>query len=140
MGHRIYVLVAVLIFAGCTGGQIPTSDSSKGSASANANPAESPAGTPGKSVATLTANPNPVPAGQDRFGTSTVTWNTGDGTPGQVYVAEDDKPEKLFAGPLSEGSLDASWIGPGSTYEFRLYAGREHKNLLASVKVVRAVK
>lgn len=138
----MYVLVAVLLFAGCTKEQIASSDSSKSltSANAQANPAGRSGGTPSKSAATVSANPNPVPPGQDRFGTSKVTWNTGDGTPGQVYVAEDDKPEKLFAGPLSQGSVDAAWIGAGSIYEFRLYAGQEHKNLLASVKVVRAVK
>ena len=143
MRRRVTVLVAVLLFAACSREQVPASDSSKSSAAVSpnvtANTTGSAASTPSKSAATLTASPNPVPPGQG-FGTSTITWNTGDGTVGQVYVAEGDKPEKPFAGPLSQGSLDAPWIGVGTTYEFRLYAGQEHKTLLASAKVVRAEK
>ena len=93
----------------------------------------------GKSSATITASPNPVPPGGG-FGASTITWNTGDGTVGEVYVAQGDNLEKLFASGRSQGSLEAPWIGAGAPYEFRLYAGKEHKNRLASVKVVRAEK
>jgi len=97
-------------------------------------------GTPGKHASTLTATPNPVPAGKEAFGTSVITWNTGDGMEGTVYVSVGDKPEALFAGPKPQGSLDAPWIGSGAVYHFRLYAGKDKTNLLASVDVTRADK
>jgi hypothetical protein len=84
--------------------------------------------------ATITATPNPVQPGSDKFGTTTVAWDTGDGRPGDVYVSANDGPEKLFAGQTAQGSQEANWIGRGGYY-FRLYAGQEHKTLLASVKV-----
>jgi hypothetical protein len=86
--------------------------------------------------ATIAAEPNPVPAGND-LGSTTINWRTGDGTSGQVYVAEDGGAENLFAsGP--EGSESAPWIRAGSTYEFRLYSGSAHTTQLASVKVTHA--
>ena len=120
----VIALEVVLILAGCSRGSV--ADSTSGTAS-----------PPDKSAATITASPNPVPPGPD-FGTTTISWNTGDGTIGEVYLAENDKPEKLFAGERSQGVLETPWIGAGGIYEFRLYAGKEHKKLLASVKVVRA--
>jgi len=84
----------------------------------------------------ITATPNPVPAGEGKFGTTTVTWDTGDGSIGEVYVSVNGAAEKLFAGNRSKGSLEAAWIGKGD-HEFRLYAGKEHKTLLASVRVTR---
>src|SRR5437667_8250638 len=39
-------------------------------------------------------------------------------------------PERLFAiGP--RGSVEVTWIRPGKTYDFRLYAGSERRQLLA---------
>jgi hypothetical protein len=55
-----------------------------------------------------------------------------------VYVSHNGKAEKLF-GQGGRGSKEAPWILAGSTYEFRLYAGKERAKLLASVKV-RGVK
>jgi glycosyltransferase involved in cell wall biosynthesis len=44
-------------------------------------------------------------------------------------------PERLFAsGP--RGSVDISWIQPGRTYDFRLYAGTERRQLLAAVSLM----
>lgn len=137
------LFAVTLSLAGCSTDQVPAADSSGSSlpatTNASANPGASPANTPAKSAATITAQPNPVPPGEG-FGTSTITWNTGDGTPGEIYVALDGQPEKRVAGERTQGSLEAPWIGVGSTYEFRLYAGKEQKKLLASVKVVRAEK
>ena len=91
---------------------------------------------PSQAGATIQANPNPVPAGGDP-GTTTITWKTNDGSESQVYVAQDGAAEKLFAsGP--GGSEDAPWIQTGSSYEFRVYAGTDHKISLASVTVTRA--
>lgn len=83
----------------------------------------------------ITATPNPVPAGEGKFGTTTITWDTGDGSIGQVYVSVNGAAEKRFAGG-PKGSMEAPWIGKGD-HDFRLYAGKEHKTLLASVRVTR---
>ena len=50
----------------------------------------------------------------------------------QVYVSTNNGAEALFASG-GEGSSDAPWIQTGMNYEFRLYAGTEHKDLLARV-------
>ena len=115
------LLACMLVLAACTGSQ-----------------AAQPAGGSDarQSSATIQAQPNPVPAG-DGLGTTTILWKTGDGSQGQVYVSEDGADDKLFdAG--TQGSTPAPWIRSGSTYEFRLYAGADHKTLLGSVKVTRA--
>ena len=81
-------------------------------------------------------DPHSVPAGGG-LGTTTITWKTGDGSQGQVYVSQDGAAENLFdAG--TDDSKEAPWIQTGSTYEFRVYAGSDHKTQLASVKVTRA--
>jgi hypothetical protein len=87
-------------------------------------------------VPMIQATPNPVPAGPER-GTTTITWNTGDGSKAQVWMSRNGKPEKLFAGLSPKGSQEAAWIVDG-VYEFRLYAGKERKKLLARVKVTRS--
>jgi hypothetical protein len=84
---------------------------------------------------TISADPNPVPAA-GKFGKTTVTWNTGNGSVGEVYISHSGQSEKRFAGNRSKGSLEAPWIGKG-VYEFRLYAGKDHKDLLARVQVTR---
>lgn len=83
----------------------------------------------------IEAGPNPVPGGPG-WGTTTVTWSTSDRSWAQVYLAVEGKPETLFTeGP--SGSVPAPWIGAGPVYEFRLYAGKDHKKVLSSVKVTR---
>jgi hypothetical protein len=89
-----------------------------------------------QSSASIEARPNPVPPG-DGLGITTIVWKTGDGTQGQVYVSEDGAEDKLFdAG--TQGSTPAPWIRTGSSYQFRLYAGSDHRTLLGSVTVTRA--
>ena len=81
--------------------------------------------------ASLSASPNPLPAGSKR---TTITWDTRDGSAGEVYVSAEGRAEEL----LSRGarrSVEIDWISPGNTYEFRLYAGAAHRQLLATVKV-----
>ena len=113
------LLVGLLVLSGCSGPQ-----------PASAPTSASPTG------ASILANPNPVPAGS-ALGTTTITWKTGDGSQGQVYVSQDGAAENLFdAG--TDDSKEAPWIQTGSTYEFRVYAGSDHKTQLASVKVTRA--
>lgn len=80
--------------------------------------------------------PNPVPAGTGP-GRTVVHWDTGDGSPGEVYIQTGDQPEKLLA-QGSRGSAEVSWINdPSLKYEFRLYRKGEQRDLIASVEVVR---
>jgi hypothetical protein len=51
-----------------------------------------------------------------------------------VFVSEDGSPEKLFASGIS-GQQDAPWIQPAHRYDFRLYAGTSHGEVLATVTV-----
>jgi hypothetical protein len=86
-----------------------------------------------QSAANIEATPNPVPYGE-RAGATTISWNTGDGSPGQVYMSKDSGPEQLFA-EGAKGSQDAAWISIGVTYEFRLYSGMERRTPVAVVSV-----
>lgn len=104
--------------------------------------AEAPQLAPSSQVATgpfdpaLTADPNPVPPGEDA-GKTMISWQTGDGTMGDVYVVTNSNPETLFAqGP--KGRAEAPWIVADSTFEFRLYSGKNHKTILRRVIVTRA--
>ncbi len=84
-------------------------------------------------AASLAAFPNPVPT-QAGMGTTTITWNTGGAGAGAVYIWVEEGTESLFAQGL-DGSKEATWIQPGSTYEFRLYNDVDRKTLLGKVKV-----
>jgi hypothetical protein len=136
-GPRKYVLlgmVAMLAFAlgWITGHFGPSSARNLG---ANNWSGPSPGGNK-QSRATITADPNPVPAGPGK-GTTTISWDTGDGSLGQVCFAINNGEEKVWFSKRDKGTQQAAWISKGVVYEFRLYAGNERKNLLASVKVRR---
>jgi hypothetical protein len=82
----------------------------------------------------LSAVPNPVPAGSGTAATS-ISWDTAASGGGQVWVSQDGQPEQLFAdGPYGSSQLQ---ISSGSTYELRLYAGREHREVLKTTTVRR---
>lgn len=50
-------------------------------------------------------------------------------------LATGGSPERLFAsGP--RGSVDITWMQPGRTYDFRLYASRERRQLLAATSLM----
>jgi hypothetical protein len=83
------------------------------------------------SSGTISASPNPIPPGP-KLGTTTITWDTG-GEEGEVYVSEQGK-EKLVASG-QEGSQTIDWIKPHMKYEFRLYKGSAHKEMLAKIQV-----
>jgi hypothetical protein len=83
--------------------------------------------------ARISASPNPV-AIKSGLGKTTVAWKTGDGNPGQIYVSRDGGPETLVT-QGAEGSDELNWIEFGPEFEFRLYAGLERRQLLASVTV-----
>ena len=90
---------------------------------------------PAESGPWIRAEPNPVPAGPG-MGKATITWDTANGQWGEVYLSVPKAAEKLFcAGP--KGSNDAPWIAKGGHYEFLLYAGKEHKTVLARVAVTK---
>ncbi len=65
----------------------------------------------------IVAEPNPVPH-SERPGSVVVSWDTGDGSPGEVWVNTGDT-ELLFSREAS-GAQEASWIQPGVVYEFQL--------------------
>ena len=50
--------------------------------------------------------------------------------------ATEGSPERLFAEAGSRGSVDVDWMQPGRTYDFRLYAGRKRRQLLAAVRMM----
>ena len=72
-------------------------------------------------------------------GTTTITFDTnGNGDTGVVYVSINGGTEFLvWQNP--RGAHTATWIDPGNTYIFRLYAGqgRLSSGVLASVTVTR---
>jgi hypothetical protein len=84
----------------------------------------------------IVATPNPVPAGR-RAGSTTVNWDTGQGSPGQVFVSVDGKPEKFFSS--SPAYHQDAPVGRGS-YEFRLYPDGERTKPLATVTVTRKAR
>lgn len=86
--------------------------------------------------AAITADPNPVPA-TTKMGTTQISWDTVDGSWGQVFLSAAGGPEELF-GEGPKGVQNAPWISPHTTYEFRLYAGRERKVVLSTVTVTLA--
>jgi hypothetical protein len=85
----------------------------------------------------LTAAPNPVPVEGQVHGATTVAWTVDDPAGGEVYVATDGGPERLFASGAG-GSQEAPWITAGTTYEFRLYRGADHQERLATLQVTSA--
>jgi hypothetical protein len=111
----LFVLVSLFVIVGCS----------------KDNPSTTVAGG-----AQISADPNPVPAGSEKFGKTTIIWDTGDGSIGEVYVSVNGAPDKLFAGNRAKSSKEAAWIGKGQ-HEFKLYAGKAHEKLLASVTVTR---
>jgi hypothetical protein len=132
-GGSLLLLIALLC-VGC-GSENENSVSENGSASpqtssANNNAAKSDEGS-------IQATPNPVPAGPGS-GKTKITWSTKGSLPMvKVYVSENGQPETVFA-QGAEGSVEAPWIGAGTTYEFRLYAEEgSKKRLINKVQVTR---
>jgi len=66
-------------------------------------------------------------------GSTEISWDTGNGSPGFVFVTENGRKPALFAtGP--KGSRAASWIRP-ARYVFELYRDNQRRTLLATVTV-----
>jgi hypothetical protein len=89
--------------------------------------------------ATLTASPNPVPFGT---GTTDLAWNTCDGSPAEVTIANNGGPETDFvtSGPPVGHQLTTTPTGQGfivsGSYIVRLYRADSH-TLLAGVIVTK---
>jgi hypothetical protein len=83
----------------------------------------------------LLANPAVLPA-STTLGSTMLYWSTGDGSTGQLYVANDGGPETLMM-EGAYGVADPAWLAPGSEYAFRLYAGTSHTTLLKETIVRR---
>lgn len=82
----------------------------------------------------ITASPNPVPSGPNP-GTVKVTCDLGEETMGEVYVSINGEEEKRVFTVQTGRQLP--WINSGGTYEFRLYRGTNHSEILSSVKVTK---
>jgi hypothetical protein len=93
-------------------------------------------GTDVQKRARISASPNPVPAGTG-LGTTTISWDSGDGSFAQVYISVNAAPDTKMLAQSAKGSKEVKWIKSGHTYEFLLYAGKEHKVLLGKVEVTR---
>ena len=135
------LLLAAVLFVACGDGD----DENKPPANTAASPQATAAGNQGGATSTgpksdegsIKADPNPVPAGPGA-GKSKITWTT-KGNLGvvKVYVSENGQPETVFA-QGSEGSVDAPWIGAGTTYEFRLYGEQgSNRKLIDKIQVTR---
>ena len=66
-------------------------------------------------------------------GSTDVQWDTGNGSPGFVFVTEDGRKPVLFA-KGSRGNRIAPWVG-SHYYVFELYADNQRRTLLARVTV-----
>src|SRR6266704_5602327 len=80
----------------------------------------------------ITANPERVTV-TGEGGSTDVQWDTGNGSPGFVFVTEDGRKPVLFA-KGSRGSRIAPWIGR-HYYVFELYGDIQRRTLLARVTV-----
>lgn len=97
----------------------------------------SPAGA-SASQAQITASPNPVPASDTINGKTTISWKLLKGENAEIFVSQNGGEENLFSKGTAEGSAEAPWIQAGITYEFRVYAEKDHTKPLGSIKVTRA--
>ncbi len=80
----------------------------------------------------ITANPERVIVTGGN-GSTDVQWDTGNGSPGFVFVTEDGRKPVLFA-TGSRGNRIAPWVG-SHFYVFELYADNQRRTLLARVTV-----
>jgi hypothetical protein len=80
----------------------------------------------------ITANPERVTV-MGGGGSTDIEWDTGNGSPGFVFVTEDGQKPVVFA-KGSQGSRIAPWIGR-HYYVFELYGDNQRRTLLARVTV-----
>jgi hypothetical protein len=80
----------------------------------------------------ITAKPERVTL-TDESGSTEIEWDTGNGSPGFVFVTKNGETPVLFA-KGSRGTRAATWIGKYD-YVFELYGDNERRTLLARVAV-----
>jgi hypothetical protein len=80
----------------------------------------------------ITANPDRVTV-TGGGGSTDIKWDTGNGSPGFVFVTEDGQKPVVFA-KGSQGTRVAPWIGR-HYYVFELYGDSQRRALLARVSV-----
>ncbi len=81
----------------------------------------------------VSANPENVPVTDNENGSTEIQWDTGNGSPGFVFVTADgQKPVRFASGP--RGTQMVSWIGK-RRYAFELYGDDQRQTLLAKVVV-----
>lgn len=100
-----------------------------------------PAGQDAKSLAAssppgafLRGEPTEVAASPSDLRTFTLKWNAGNESGGQVFVSVDGAPAILFAAG-HEGTQEAAWIQPTSSYRFTLYGGTRERTQLATLDI-----
>jgi hypothetical protein len=91
----------------------------------------------GSDVSRITATPERVRVG-DGSASTDIAWNTGDGSPGFVFVAANGRPP-VFVAKGKEGSRVFPGIHRG-TYVFGLYQDAERRTMLATVTVIGVAK
>lgn len=80
------------------------------------------------------ALPRVVRAPRGGVGSTSIQWATNDRKTAEVWVSMDGQAETLL-GRAASSSTTVSWIQPGHSYVFRLYASTGHSELLDSVTV-----
>ena len=92
-------------------------------------------GAPAQNGVVLKADPNPVPTSAGPVKT-TITWSTPDKAVVQIFVGPPWQPdEKLVLESAGRGSTEVDWILPNWQYEFRMYGGKDKKELLAVLRI-----
>jgi len=82
----------------------------------------------------VTATPRAVDIPKGALGTTVLQWSTQGQSTAEVWVSMDGGGEALFARSPA-ASASAPWIQSGHDYQFRLYAGTAHSQLLDTVRV-----
>ena len=83
----------------------------------------------------LKADPNPVPSGPERVKT-TITWSAPGHRVVQIFVGPPGSGgEKLFVEYGGRGSAEVDFVVPDQQYEFRMYGGKDKKELLAVLRI-----
>ncbi len=86
----------------------------------------------------VSAKPENVPLTNNENGSTEIRWDTGNGSPGFVFVtAEGKKPVRFANG--QRGTQIVSWIGK-RRYAFELYGDAQRRTLLAKVIVTGSVE
>jgi hypothetical protein len=128
---------SLLTAAGCGNKPAPSDGATTPTSPTTQTAPDATSTSPEQTFPFITATPNPVPAGPNP-GKTTVRWRTNAKADwGEVYVVIPGKPEEKLFTEGGMGSQDAAWINSGGKYEFRLYAGKDHKQILASVIVTK---